>query len=881
MLTPELDKQGRALPRLAARARWLGWLAALALAPLVVAQLLFFAIRAAHLLAYPYPLDYGEGPLLTQVQLLRAGTPLWALYADPGAPPYAVVNYPPVYHLVSLGLSRLLDLAGCAPVGDVCSAPLLAGRLVSLLATAGVAAALWALSGRPEASGRRLESEQPPVPAQMWPATLLRLLVVLALLGIPIVREWAAVMRVDMLGVCLGLWGLVLVRRAAYGRSSVIWAAVPLALSLLVKPSLIAAPAAAVLWLLFRSWRQGLRLIAALAAIGGVTVGLLQLASGGWFLTHVVAANANPIDSQLGAEFWHDQLEILWPLFSAGALSAALVLGRGVASRLGRSAEEDGPRAAADLLPISYALFGAVVALGIGKVGAYLNYFLELYAGLIWLAASQVAHLTSHAAATPPANGGRGDIRRPASWLRPFAAGAVCLLVAASLLRYYPLWSETYLKPYGLIEGQNPPRVAFGGYSVWRDLQREREVLAALARINSALAAEVRAAGAPIFTDLPGIAAQAGQLARHQAFEHRQLYDVSLWDQRPLLRDMANGAVPLVALDYLGNWLTPEMIALITHRYAQDGSRGPYDLYRPVDPGPREPLELDFGGGLVLRGVRLSRPGAESYSGGELLAVTLEWQSAPSDGDLPSRAGAARCGLQPAPCDVVLQLLDEGGAAVAESARPLLYGALAPADWGAEPVQHMQPLALPPTLAAGTYTIAAAVRAGDAALAPPQPVAQIEVGELSGRLLGEGGWFVPAPLLEAWARAGGYDGPGDPLMPAVPFEGFTLQCFQRACFRLAGGEVEPLPLGELISMAETGVPAGEARPSEAFQVIWEQYGEAALGPAITPEFIRGDRIVQYTRYARMERPRDGGEARLAHLGEEFLRLPGGVPYRWP
>jgi len=58
-------------------------------------------------------------------------------------------------------------------------------------------------------------------------------------------------------------------------------------------------------------------------------------------------------------------------------------------------------------------------------------------------------------------------------------------------------------------------------------------------------------------------------------------------------------------------------------------------------------------------------------------------------------------------------------------------------------------------------------------------------------------------------------------------------------------------------------------------------GEERLGPPITPELRRGDRIVQYTRYARLERPQSGGRVRQGPLGEEFLRLPGGVPYRWP
>jgi hypothetical protein len=834
----------------------LRWAPALALGPVIIAHLLFFGVRAAHLLGYPYPLDYGEGPLLSQVQVLRAGTPIWALYADPGAPPYAVVNYPPVYHLVSLAADALAGAAGCAarPEGAA-RCPLLAGRLVSLLATLAATLALWRLSASPDPDGGRGGSGDAETGRSPSDAAL-RLLVVLSFLAVPIVREWGAVMRVDMLGVCLGLWGLALVRRASQGHGAVAWAALPLALSLFVKPSLIAAPAAAVVWLLFRDSRMALRLAAGLALAGGAGLGLLQLASGGWFLMHVVAANANPIDRQLGAAFWDGQLEILWPLFLAGALAGALGL---VAAWRGRR-----PLL---LLPILYTLFGALVALGIGKVGAYLNYFLELYAGLVWLVAASV---TTGRVPWPNIRG-----RQAAHHLMSLS---LALLVAASLLRYYPLWSETYLKPYGLIEGQSPARVAFGSYGVWQDLAREQEVLGALGRVNRALVSEVEAAGAPIFTDLPGIAAQAGQLARLQAFEHRQLHDTGLWDQRPLLRDLANGRVPLVALDYLGNWLTPEMIAVITHRYAQDGSRGPYDLYRPVEPGERRELDLSLPAGLALRAVSLTPPGGERYSGGELVAVTLELAASAE----ASAADSGPCSRQAGACSVALRLLDGAGSAVAESELPLLYGALHPDDLAAGEAQHMQPLALPPTLAAGGYAIAGTLRADGVDLAPLVTIGRIEVGELSGRLLGERGYFVPAPLLEAWARAGGYDGPGDPLTPAVPFGGFTAQCFQRACFRVSGGAVERVPLGAIISLAETGVPAGEPRLEGAFRDYWEQSGgKELLGLPVTPEFARGDQIVQYTRYARLERPGAGGEVRLAMLGEEFLRLPGGVPYRWP
>src|SRR4029453_12491903 len=185
-----------------------------------------------------------------------------------------------------------------------------------------------------------------------------------------------------------------------------------------------------------------------------------------------------------------------------------------------------------------------------------------------------------------------------------------------------------------------------------------------------------------IFTDVPGVAAQAGQLARLQAFEYRQLLDAGLADQRPLLRDLANGRVPLIALDYLGNWLTPERIAMITHRYAQDGSRGTYDLYRPVDPGPAVTIDLAFPGRPRLIGYHLApspgrgipTKGGAAYHGGETVLLTLDWQQ---------NAGAEyQAAGDGASLYVITQVIDQQGQLLFETNRPLLYGALPPSDWG-------------------------------------------------------------------------------------------------------------------------------------------------------------------------------------------------------
>jgi hypothetical protein len=924
------------------------WAALAGLAAILALQLLFFAVHAAHLLGYPYPLDYGEGPLLAQVDLLRGGMPIWRLYGDPDQPPYAVVNYPPVYHLAAAALSLLTRNT------------LPAGRLVALAAALASVVALWLLAEEP-----RTKNQEPRTSLSGWFSVLgSRFLIVLSFLALPVVREWAVLMRVDLLGVCLGLWALVVVQRNA-GRQAVLWAALPFALSLLVKPSLIAAPAAALMWLFFRDWRRAALLAGLTALLGGLVVGLMQVGSGGWFLLHVLSANTNAWERRLAYGFWHDQLVILWPLVAAAALSALFVFlkpeprtkdqepapaesitnhePRTNTCRINQAPQASDAQSEevvlssrfSVLLALYYTLFGAIVAYGVGKVGAYANYFLEFYAGLIWLVAvgSRQSAVVNRQQSTAHYSHIETAEESPRfSILNSAFSILIILLIIGAQLRYYPTWSATYLKLAGIIEGTNPPRLLVGGYGLWQDLRRERDILATLSGVNAALDHEVRAANAPIFTDVPGLAAQSGQLARLQAFEYRQLLDAGLADQSRLLRDMANGRVPLVVLDYLGNWLTPEMIALITHRYAQDGSRGAYDLYRPVDLGPAVAVDRAFSEGLRLAAYHLgASPGRPAYHGGETVLLTLDWQQQRAENQEQrtmcsvSQTGSGffrfleilpvgtegmqgtgheaedRCTNRD--LDVVVQLLDHQRRAVLEITRPLLYGALPPSAWGEDTVQHLQPLALPLDIPPATYQLAVTLRAAGHDLAPPQMLAPLMVEASAGRQIGEYGYYVPAPLLDAWRQLGGDDaaGPGDPLMPATPFHGFTMQCFVRACLRLADGAVQRVPLGELVHLADVGLlraptpgeesqegvttlnfPATAQTLYETFLGYWRDHGgEEVLGPPITPELIRGDRIVQYTRYARLERPISGGAVRLGRLGEEFLRLPGGVLYRWP
>ncbi len=808
--------------------------------------LLAFVVRAHGMLSFAFPLDYGEGPLLAQVEALRSGTPIWALYADPAAAPHLIVNYPPLYLLFSAGLAALFG------------STLMAGRLIALGATLASVGAIAVLSRPTPARSSRLPQ----------PATLLALL----LLSVPIVREWASLMRVDLLGLALGLWGLVLLvgpRGPTLRRGGA--AGLVLTASLFVKPSLLAAPLAAWLWLAWWAWRApaGTRLAAlrplvalslTLGLVGGLLLLTLQLASGGWLLLHVVAANANRWEAGLAWDFWAQQIRLRWAFAAAAGLVVALAL-RSFRSHDNPQATNDSLHPARLVLALLYTIGGVITAIGVGKVGAYSNYFLELYAGLAWIVAMGPPFL----ATAGPQHQGR--------YARLAPPGFYILLVAA-LLYYPPLWDTTRLRPAGLIE-PSPPRMILGRYGLPADMTREAEVLAALNRVNQALTSEVQAAGPQIFTDMPGVAATAGVGSRLQVFEARQLLDQGLIDEQALLQELASGSLPLAVIDYLGNWLTPGVTTILQRRYAQDGSLGTFDLYRPVESGPLRLPDQSFNPlpGLHLAGYRLAVPAGQFYEPGETLALSLVWQ----------RDGA----VTGAPISITLGLASSAGPPLIELERPLLYGVYPPPDWPvAAPVEHMQPLTLPPELPGGSYRLLLSLQTAGQAAQVALPLTTLEVAEAGGAFFAQTGRFVPGRLMRAWAEMGAIERVGLPLTPAVPFAWGRLQCFERTCLELRGSEVTARPLGTQLYMAETtrGASCLTGTPDAAglcpdFASAPASYSE--LGPVLSGELERNGWIVQWTEGARLERPPGEDLAGLGRLGDESLRLAPGASYRWP
>ena len=763
---------------------------------LILWQLPLFFVMVAQRIAYAFPIDYGEGPLMRQVQYLHHGGTIASVYGDPGSAPFVVVNYPPVYLAVTAVVGWLMPVVQ-------------AGRLVSTLAGIAALVAIALLNRQPHAT---------PL------ATAMRWLTAATWLAIPIVREWSGVMRVDMLGVALGLWGVYLAWRGRLNAGVVL-----VVLSLLCKPSLIAAPLALLVVLISQPWRQSLRAVALGAGVAVLVVAGITLGGGNLWL-HLVQANTNSWDGTLARAFWREAWSIHWPLIVATIIIAGAHL------RHGRQLLA--PAYLPTTMAIAYTIGGMIVGIGIGKVGAYANYFLEWYAGMVWLLVSAVCRTRRHAFAV--------------------VFLAVCSI---SVARYYPLWSETYAKPYGMIEQQRPARIVIGSYSVWQDWRREGLILAANAVTAQDLNALIHTHGPLVFTDVPGIAAQADVTAPMQVFEHRMLYDAGLWDQRPLLRQLANGQIPLIVLDYLGNWMTPESISIIKTRYAQSGSRGSYDIYQPIAVGAPQMVNQLLGDATLVSCALPPPLNRAAYEQGSVIPVLLTWAST-SDDTASHR--------------VTVALQDANNTIYGRITQPLFAGALTFADIGTGTLQHLHALAIPASLADGNYRIV--VQLDDRA---PVVVAMFPVQRGNGRIIGEAGVFVPSAIMDYVKSNGGFGRWGVPLMPAMPFADMTLQCWSTGCVvGTPEGTLAPAPLGIWLRGAMALLPAASESLSYDMMhaiAIDERWGGDAFAPSdrarrenATLLWLRRDVLLQM----------QDDQVALSDGGVRVMRLPG-IPYRWP
>jgi hypothetical protein len=303
----------------------------------LAAAAVVFVADGVRIVRFPFPVDYGEGPLLAQT--LRLGHLEGIYRSDLSSPPYTVSNYPPLYPLVLSPLARLYGpafwygrLLSWLAVG---SAGLLIGLILHVVTRDPIAAAIGGLS----------------------------------LLAFPPVYYWSSLYRVDALALALSLGGIALCVWRPDGRWMVPWAALLLTAAVYTRQSYgLAAPLAACLWLAQTGrWRRGLALAGVSATLGAMAFVGLELATRGGFSFNIVAANLNHYQTGSVGRYAVD-VATQMPL---ALIAAALFLLTG------------GWFAVPSWRLIAPYLAGALVSgLTIGKVGSNVNYLIELSAAM-------------------------------------------------------------------------------------------------------------------------------------------------------------------------------------------------------------------------------------------------------------------------------------------------------------------------------------------------------------------------------------------------------------------------------------------------------------------------------------------------------------------
>lgn len=310
---------------------------------LSAATLLFLAYTTLSIF-YPYPLDYGEAPLVDQAMRLAAGQNIYR--PQIATPPYTIANYPPLYVLV---LTPFVGLFGPS---------FLVGRALSTLCA--LATALFLAGIIHSQTKDRLAAA----------------VTGLTFLAVPYVAHWSGLLRIDLLALALSTAALyVLVRRPAGERSTLFVALLLLAAIFTRQSYALAAPLAAFAWLWSHDRRRALKLALMTGGAALLLFLILNVVTGGGFFFNIVTANVNEFGLERLAHNLRRLRQATPVLLLLSGTFLVLAPGRWPAWPL--------------LVP--YLIGASLSALTIGKIGSNVNYFLELSAALSLVAGAFVA----------------------------------------------------------------------------------------------------------------------------------------------------------------------------------------------------------------------------------------------------------------------------------------------------------------------------------------------------------------------------------------------------------------------------------------------------------------------------------------------------------
>jgi hypothetical protein len=327
------------------------------MASVLVWKLLVFLDRAHWAVLDPHQLDYGEGIVWQQMRMIVDGRG----YAPLGVFPAIVFHYPPVYHLLAW------LVAAATGAND-----LAAGRALSVFATLTTATFLGVITGLATVGSSR---------AARWTCGATAALVSLTCFPVAI---WSVLMRVDMVATALTLGGFWLAM-AALRRPALIYpAAIAFVCAVFTKQTMVAAPGAAFLVLLFLRPALAVRGIAACVLLGLSVLAVMSLATHGQFMRHIFGYNIN--------RFSFERLKLLQILALVHAMYLLLAV-IGVVLSWQRITRVAGPGSLTDLrrrlgadigamrglMAVAYLVTTTCLLILAGKVGSSVNYYIEWF----------------------------------------------------------------------------------------------------------------------------------------------------------------------------------------------------------------------------------------------------------------------------------------------------------------------------------------------------------------------------------------------------------------------------------------------------------------------------------------------------------------------
>lgn len=482
--------------------------------------LIVYCLHALLAILYPFPLDYGEAPLVDQAMRLAEGGTIYRANLD--APPYTITNYPPLY---VLEMSPLIGLFG---------PNFWAGRLISIVSALAAACFLGGIVNvqTGDAQGHDRFAAR---------------ITVLLFLAFPYVVGWAKLARIDMLALALSTAALYVIARWPQNNRALIGTAALLTAAIYTRQSYgLAAPLAAFVWVWTRrGWRAAFALAGMVGAAGLALFVILNLATGGGFFFNVVTANVNPFNTETVMRYVRELLGLVPILLIFCAMLVFVIPAR---ARRKLSGAEGWP------MVVPY-LAGALLSAGtIGKIGSNVNYLLELCAALALVAGTVLAW---------SGKVWRGEAESPGpAWVSPLARGIVLILLAvqvAMLMRF------TLLSPVQDFKYR---------YFLQPGLEELRELVAGTT--GPVLADEYMGMltldGEPLYIQ----PFEVTQLANAGLWDQTPLLDAIRAEDFPLILIHLFGGYPV----YQERW-TPAMLTAIQEHYVASQIKADTLLFRP------------------------------------------------------------------------------------------------------------------------------------------------------------------------------------------------------------------------------------------------------------------------------------------------------------